>query len=204
MRAFRRLIILAAAVTALAACGPKSGGSSAGGGAGGHTLGKPDAPVKVIEYASMSCPHCMDFNNKEFPAFKAKYIDTGKVQYELREMLTPPETLAAAGFRMAECSGDAKYFETIDAFFKALPQIAQNNQAGMLAVAREVGMSQADLDRCLADEPAMTALGARVEQNSTKATGTPTFYINGVETPRGTPHTTEALGKLIDAALAAK
>ncbi|MCA6320596.1 MAG: thioredoxin domain-containing protein, partial [Phenylobacterium sp.] len=62
------------------------------------TLGDPKAPLKMVEYASASCVHCATFNNEVFPAFKEKYIDTGKVHYTLKEFLTPPNQLAAAGF----------------------------------------------------------------------------------------------------------
>src|SRR5580698_5039034 len=62
------------------------------------TLGNPRAKVTVIEYASASCPHCAHFNNEVFPAFKAKYIDTGRIHYVFREFLTPPAEVAAASF----------------------------------------------------------------------------------------------------------
>src|ERR1700759_4001989 len=62
------------------------------------TMGSPHAPVTVIEYASASCPHCARFNNEVFPAFKAKYIDTGRVFYVFREFLTAPAEVAAASF----------------------------------------------------------------------------------------------------------
>src|SRR5579871_3142309 len=74
------------------------------------TLGSPKAKVTVIEYASASCPHCARFNNEVFPAFKAKYVDTGRVFYVFREFLTEPASLAAAAFLTARCAGKGKYF----------------------------------------------------------------------------------------------
>src|SRR3569623_1453685 len=67
------------------------------------SLGRPTAKIEVIEYASLSCPHCAHFNEAVFPSLKAKYIDTGLVRYTLKEMLTAPATVAAAGFLLARC-----------------------------------------------------------------------------------------------------
>ena len=196
-----RLLIVAAAVLSLAGCGDTGAGTAAPTGQA-RTLGKPDAPVKVVDYASMSCGHCMDFNNKEFPAFKAQYIDTGKVLYELREMLTDPSQLSAAGFLLAACTGQDRYFDTVDKIFKNLPAIYQDQRGGLLAVAREQGLSEAAFDKCMADEEALKALGARVEENAAKATGTPTFYINDRRFEG--PNTAADLGRAVDAVLAAK
>ncbi|MDB5447797.1 MAG: dsbA, partial [Phenylobacterium sp.] len=105
----RRILIAAAAAAALALAGCHKSGA-AGSAQGDMSLGPPDAKVKVVEYASASCSHCARFNNEVFPAFKAKYVDTGKVNYTLREFLTPPEEVAAAGFLLARCAGKDKYF----------------------------------------------------------------------------------------------
>src|SRR5258708_39808514 len=75
------------------------------------SMGNPKAKIEVIEYASLSCPHCAHFNEAVFPTLKAKYIDTGKVRYTLKEMLTEPATVAAAGFMVARCAGPDKYFK---------------------------------------------------------------------------------------------
>ena len=100
MRSIRpRFAVLALAILGLAAC-------SKGGGAvttEDMSMGEAKAPVTVIEYASASCSHCAAFNNEVFPAFKAKYIDTGKVHYVFREFLTPPQEVAAAGFSTTSC-----------------------------------------------------------------------------------------------------
>jgi len=200
MRLNRRFIVIAAACAALAACGDKSGPASASSGGapvGIRTMGKADAPVKLVEYASMACPHCMEFNNLEFPALKAKYIDTGKVHYELREMLTPPNEVAAAAFLLAECSGPNGYFETIDAIFADMQQ--SNQLPDLEKVAKARGL---DFEKCLGDEEAIKGLNARLEVNSPKITGTPTFFINDVKYEG--PNTAADLGKAIDAATAAK
>src|SRR5512144_1919161 len=83
------------------------------------SLGNPKAKIQVTEYASLSCPHCGHFNETVFPALKSKYIDTGKVHYTLKEMLTEPMQVAAAGFMMARCAGPQKYFTVVDQVFRS-------------------------------------------------------------------------------------
>ena len=70
---------------------------------GDNVLGSPDAPVTIIEYASMTCPHCAHFHETTYPQLKAKYIDTGKVRFIFREF--PLDQLAAAGSMLARCAG---------------------------------------------------------------------------------------------------
>jgi protein-disulfide isomerase len=180
MRVFTRWIIIAAAVGLVAACGPKG---ASGGGGEAMTLGNPSAKVTVIEYASTTCPHCAAFNEEVFPAFKAKYIDTNLINYEFREFLTPPESVAAAGFLLARCAGKDKYFSVIDALFHSQTELYQTGDArGMLfRVGRGAGLTDDKITACIQDEKALAALKARVDKaiNVDKITGTPTFVVNG-------------------------
>src|SRR6201996_4270527 len=107
------------------------------------TLGDPHARVTVIEYASASCPHCARFNNEVFPAFKAKYIDTGKIHYVFREFLTEPVEVAAAAFLTARCAGKDKYFSVLDAVFKAQTQMFQSGdiKGTLLGIAQSAGLT---------------------------------------------------------------
>src|SRR5690606_24224902 len=138
----RRLLVAAAAVAglALAGCG-QGGGISAS--AEDMSMGPADAKVKVVEYASASCSHCATFNNEVFPEFKAKYIDTGKVQYILKEFLTPPEQVAAASFLMARCAGPDKYFTVLDAVYKNQNEMFQTGdfRGVLLRIAQSSGMT---------------------------------------------------------------
>ena len=153
------------------------------------TMGKADAPIKMIEYASASCSHCARFNNDVMPAFKAKYIDTGKVHYTLKEFLTPPVEVAAAGFLTARCAGKDKYFSVLDAIFRSQEEMFQSGdmRGVLLRVAQSAGMTEQQFNACITDETALKALNERVEKASKaeKITGTPTFIINGKQVASG-------------------
>jgi protein-disulfide isomerase len=190
-----------AAGLALAGC---SKGPAASGGASAEdmSLGDPAAKVKVLEYASASCAHCARFNNEVFPAFKAKYIDTGKVHYTLKEFLTPPNEVAAAGFLLARCAGKDKYFTVLDAIYQGQNQMFQSGdfRGGLLRIAQSAGMTEQQFNSCIGDEKARKALEARVEKHvrEDKINSTPTFIVNGKNIGEG-----EMTLPQLDAAIAA-
>jgi len=148
------------------------------------SLGNPNAKVRVVEYASASCPHCARFDIDVFPAFKAKYVDTGKVRYTLKEYLTEPVVIAAAGFLIARCAGRDRYFAVLDALFKGQSEMVQSGDPrtviGQIAQSSG-GLTPAQLDACLRDDAAEKALAARADRHLhvDKVTSTPTFIING-------------------------
>ena len=151
------------------------------------SLGSPQAKVQVIEYASASCPHCAQWNAEVFPIFRARYVDTGKVRYTLREYLTEPEAIAAAGFMLARCAGKDRYFPVLDAVFKGQDEmVATKDVRGVLArIAKGPGgLTDAQLDACMRDTAAEKALEARVDRHEhvDKVESTPTFIINGKRT----------------------
>ena len=84
--------------------------------------------MQVVEYASASCPHCARFDSEVFPAFRAKYVDTGKVRYTLKEYLTEPRGVAAAGFLLARCAGKDRYFPVLDAVFKGQDEMVADRR----------------------------------------------------------------------------
>lgn len=188
MRFNRRTILAAAAAVAtlaLAACG--GGGDAVT--SEDMSLGKADAPVTVIEYASLACTHCGRWENDVFPAFKAKYIDTGKVHYVFREFITAPPELAASGSLLARCAGKDKYFTVVQAVFHAQEEIFTTGdmRGPLLRIAETAGMSEADFDKCVGDEKALAAFNARVEKyaKEAKIEGTPTFFFNGEKYDKG-------------------
>jgi protein-disulfide isomerase len=186
----RRLMMVAAAAgaaLALASCNKAGGGGAATDEA--MVMGKADAPVTIDEYASTTCSHCGRFATEVLPAFKAKYIDTGKVKWVYHEFLTPPEAVAAAGVLVARCAGKDKYFSVIDALFHSQEEMYRTGDARgtLLKVAQSAGMTEAQFNACVQNEDAAKALNARVEkaQKEHNISATPTFFINGKKLKEG-------------------
>jgi len=142
--------------------------------------GSKDAPITIIEYASMTCSHCAHFHEATYPTLKSKYIDTGKVRFTLREF--PFDPIAVAGFMVARCAGD-KREAMIGLLFSQQKNWAFTDKPlqGLTALVKQTGMSQEKFDACLQDK----ALYANVNQVFEKASkqfrvdSTPTFFING-------------------------
>ena len=150
--------------------------------AGDMSLGNPKAKIEVVEYASLSCPHCAAFNRDVFPAFKAKYVDTGKVRYTLKEMLTDPAEVAAAGFITARCAGKDKYFATVDAVFRDQAAIfAEGPRPVLQRIAQAQGLTEDQFVACLKDQAAVGAVYDRAQRagEQDKIEGTPTVVVNG-------------------------
>jgi len=151
-------------------------------------MGSPTAPVTVIEYASMTCPHCAAFAVTTFPKLKEKYIDTGKVRYIMREY--PLDRLAAAAFMLARCAGPNKYYPLIETLFAQQQKWAVKEPLPpLLAIAKQAGFTQQSFDACLKDGDLL----AKVDQmrnrgkEKFKVEATPTFYINGERYSGGIP-----------------
>jgi protein-disulfide isomerase len=145
------------------------------------SLGAPDAPVTVIEYASVACPACARFNDDVFPRFRAADIDTGRVRWILREALTGDTALAAAGFLTAHCAGPAKYFAVVDQIFHAQSRMYASGQPQpiLLGIARGAGLSDAQFEACLGDQRTLAAIDARWRADMSRdgIRRTPTFVI---------------------------
>jgi protein-disulfide isomerase len=175
----RTLLALGASTFALAACG---GGGGATVTADDMSMGDANAKVTVVEYASLACGHCAEWNKTVFPEFKAKYIDTGKVRYVFREFITQPPQLAVAGTLMARCAGKDKYFTVIDAVFHGQEEIFRTGdiRGVLLPIAQSAGLSEEAFMACVSDEKAIKALNDKVQKYATEAKieGTPTFFFN--------------------------
>lgn len=143
-------------------------------------LGKEDAPVTVVEYASMTCGHCGNFHANTFPTIKEKYIDTGKVRWVLREF--PFDPRAEAGFMLARCS-EENYFAMVDVLFKQQANwvSVENARDALLQIARLAGFSQESFEACLTNQKLLEDIRAvRVRGAEDFAVdSTPTFFING-------------------------
>jgi protein-disulfide isomerase len=162
-----------------------------------QVLGAADAPVTIVEYASMTCPHCATFHEKTYPELKKKYIDTGKVRFIFREF--PLDPIAAAGFMLARCAGEGKYFPMIETLFHQQKEWAvQRPLPPLLAIARQAGFTQQSFEQCLANQKLLDDI-EKVRERGAKQFGvssTPTFFVNG-KVQKGAP-TIEELDKLIE------
>jgi protein-disulfide isomerase len=150
------------------------------------TLGNPDAPVKITEYASFTCSHCAAFHATTFKPLKAEFIDTGKVEFTLREVYFDRYGLWAA--MMARCGGDIRYFGITDILFETQQDWAGSEDPNVVVenikkIGRTAGMDDATLDACMKDGAMAEALVARFEENmkADGVEGTPTLFINGTK-----------------------
>ncbi|CAN7207900.1 MULTISPECIES: DsbA family protein [Ensifer] len=144
-------------------------------------VGDANAPVTIVEYMSMTCPHCAAFHNNTFEAIKTKYIDSGKVRFVLREF--PFDPRAAAAFMLARCAPEGQYFPMISMLFKQQQQwaAAQNGRDALLQMSKLAGFTQESFESCLTNQKLLDDVNA-VMQRGAKDFGvqsTPTFFVNG-------------------------
>jgi protein-disulfide isomerase len=164
-------------------------------------MGADNAPVTVIEYASMTCPHCAHFQETTFPALKKNYIDTGKVRYIFREF--PLDSLAAAAFMLARCTGETdknKYFAMVDTLFRQQRTWAvEKPLPPLLAISKQAGFTEETFNACLANQKVLDGIESMRQRavDTFKVQSTPTFFINGTAYP-GALEIGE-MSKLIDA-----
>lgn len=171
---------------------------------GGFLMGNPDAPVKLVEYASLTCPHCRDFTAAATDPLKEKYVATGQVSWEFRNFVLNP--LDVAGTLLARCQGPGPFFKLTEQVYaeqdawvqkfnaagepelKRISTLPEDQQFAALAKAagldqffRARGLPQAKIDACLGDKAALQRVVALRElgTNNDKVTGTPAFLING-------------------------
>jgi protein-disulfide isomerase len=145
-------------------------------------LGPAKAPVTIVEYASMSCPHCAAFGENVFPMLKSNYIDTGKVRFVFREL--PFDIKAAAASLLARCIGgdDAtKFFGAIDLLFKQQNRLMDQTNDTLKLIGKQAGMSEQAVEACGKDQALLDKLSAdqKFAFEVLKVDATPTFFING-------------------------
>jgi protein-disulfide isomerase len=148
--------------------------------AGDVVLGSDKAPVTVIEYASMTCPHCAHFSMTTFPELQKRYIDTGKVRFIFREF--PLDALAAAGFMLARCAGKDKFIPVIEALFAKQPEwMVKEPIAPLREIAKQFGFTEQSFDACLANQKVLDDIQEVRDRAAGKlgVNSTPTFFING-------------------------
>ena len=163
-------------------------------------MGDEKAPVTIIEYASMTCPHCAHFQETTFPEIKKRYIDTGKVFYIFREF--PLDNLAAAASMLARCAGKddkSKYFALVDTLFRQQRQWAVEKPIPpLMSIAKQAGFTEETFNACLANQKVLDGIES-VRQRAVskfKVQSTPTFFINGTSYPGAM--SIEDMAKVID------
>jgi protein-disulfide isomerase len=168
---------------------------------GDRVLGKQDAPVTIVEYASLTCPHCMHFATDVLPALKKTWIDTGKVRLVMRDY--PLDGLALRAAMVARCAPPDKFYPFIDTLFQTQEKwaTAKDPQAELQRLALMGGMSKKQFDDCLADKKIENeVVGSRlVATQKLNVNATPTFFINGTKFD-GEP-TAEAFDEVLNKAV---
>lgn len=146
-------------------------------------LGEADAPVTIIEYASLTCPHCAAFHKQVYPMIKEEYIDTGKAKLIFREF--PFDSIATAGFMLARCAEPKHYFGFIDVMFEQQSDWLGlgSPMEGIQEIARQGGFSDEQFQECLTDSDVLEGIRWIQERGAKEfeVQSTPTFFINGVK-----------------------
>lgn len=145
--------------------------------------GSPDAPVTIVEYASMTCSHCAAFQAETLPKLKARYVDTGKAKLILREF--PLDPLATAASMLARCAGPDKRTAIVDMLYATQKSWAFVDKPleALAAAVKQAGISQADFEKCLSDQDLLNKVNATRKRAADvfKVNSTPTFFVNGHE-----------------------
>lgn len=144
-------------------------------------LGDRNAPLTIIEYASMTCPHCANFHMNGFAALKENYIDSGKAKLVFRHF--PFDRYAFQASVLAECAGPEKFFAVTDILFKRQAEWARDSDPtqALIKIGKQAGISQAKFEACLADEKLGEEILSQRLVGSTeyKVNSTPTLFIEG-------------------------
>jgi protein-disulfide isomerase len=184
----RAMIALAAAATAAMtpALAQETTTATSTGTPGDFSLGSPDAKVKLVEYASFTCPHCANFHETVFGQLKKDYIDTGKVHFTMREVYFDRYGLWAA--LIARCGGEMRYFGIHDILFAKQAEWAASEDPmkvveNLKTIGRTAGLDDAAMDVCLNDTANAEALIKQFQTNmeADGVEGTPTLFINGAK-----------------------
>lgn len=167
--------------------------------AGDRVLGRVDAPITVVEYASMTCPHCARFHETVFPEFKKRYIESGEVRFIFRDF--PLDPLAAVASALARCVDKDSYFPMVETLFHEQRQwMVQRPMPQFVSMAKLAGVGEQPLRACLSDRKIVEDMQAEQKRASEQfgVRSTPTFFVNGEMHAGGI--SIEDLAKMIEAA----
>ena len=213
----RRVAIAAITSLVLSACGAAGSGNSQSGNSGGDelaltdiALGEADAPITMVEYASWTCPACLQFHTDVIPMLKTDYIETGKVKFVFREFPTQPANITVAGFALARCAGEDNYYAVIDDLFAAQTNVLNMIRSGgdiegaLRNVASSYGIQGDAFNECLANKDVTYAIGESVMKGDSQGVNsTPTVFINGKKLQGYDWRNAEGMRAVLDAELGA-
>ena len=171
-----------------------------------HVLGAKTAPITMIVYASVMCPHCAHWFNSVWPDVKKSYVNTGKLRVVFREMPTPPANIAAIGFQIASCAPKDQYFDMIEYQFQEQENIITELKAGRgkekyLNIAKKSGLeTEDDMNKCISNQAGIEHINTSVKlAGAAGINSVPNFIINGEKYKGGSDFL--ALGKHINGLL---
>lgn len=148
------------------------------------SIGDPDAPVTVVEYASFTCPHCASFHANVLPRLKEQFIDTGQVQWIKREVYFDRPGLWAG--MLARCGDDARYFPMVDLLYQNQREWAASSDPAVIAeelrrLGRRTGLTNEEVDACLQDAEMAQSMVAVYQHHATRygINSTPSFVVDG-------------------------
>ncbi len=211
----RRIALAAFSAFALTACGAADTGNGQSEASGSNeialtdiTLGDANAPITMVEYASWTCPACLQFHTDVIPMLKTEYIEAGKVKWVFREFPTPPANIAVAGFALARCAGEDRYYDAIDDLFAAQNNILNLARSGgdiegaMRNIASSYGLEGDAFNDCLANKDVTYAIGEAVMKGDSQGVNsTPTVFINGEKLQGYEWRTADGMRVILDAKL---
>lgn len=149
---------------------------------GEKIIGKPEAPVTIVEYASLTCSHCADFHEKVLPRLKEKYLDTGKAKLHFRGFSL--NALDTAAQMLTHCAGEEKYFPLVSAFFATQQNWTSSNDpvSALLQISKQAGFTKDSFEKCLRNQKLLDEINTAREKGEKEfgVDSTPTFFVNGV------------------------
>jgi protein-disulfide isomerase len=169
-----------------------------------RVLGRADAPVTVVEYASFACNHCAAWHNGVYPEFKRRFVDTGQVRYVFRNLPTAPPQMSLSGAALARCAAPERFFDVAASLMQGQQAVLEGGRLENWydpAIAAS-GRSRAEIEACTALAETRTAIDRDIETaNAAGVNSTPSFFINGRPV---TDRSIEGLGAAIRAAAPAR
>ena len=205
MFAARRTVLAGLGAMVLAACSGNVGADTAVGPLSDKVLGSEDAPVELVEYASVTCGACAAFHRDVVPTIK-EMVDEGRVRFVFREFPTAPTEVAVAGFAAARCAADDDaYYAMLDDMFANQQSVLAASRNGTVRIALQTiagrhGVDAEAFDSCLSNPDIREAIANATEQGRVDGvTGTPTLFLNGRLLDGGEGRTVESLTELVDA-----